>query len=82
MNKLWEHINKCQDQFDQYLKLKWDQLDLNEMEDTVKRMRTALQPIKIADKKCNTFTGIYEEIKKWGIFIPEITDLKHESMIT
>jgi hypothetical protein len=29
MKKLWEHIKKCQDQFDQFLKLTWDNMDLN-----------------------------------------------------
>lgn len=28
------------------------------MEDLVKKMRQGLQPIKIADRKCNTFLGI------------------------
>lgn len=45
-------------------------------------MRTGLQPIKIADRKCNTFVGISEDIKRWSIFIPMITDLKHDSMNT
>lgn len=45
-------------------------------------MRTGLNPIKVADRKCNTFTGIQEEIKRWSIFIPMISDLKHDSMIT
>lgn len=58
MKKLWEHIKKCQDQFDLFLKLSWDNLDLNDMEDTVKKIRQGLQPIKIADRKCNTFLGI------------------------
>lgn len=31
MKKLWEHIKKCQDQFDQFLKLTWVSLDLNQM---------------------------------------------------
>lgn len=31
MKKLWEHIKKCQDQFDLFLKLTWDNMDLNEM---------------------------------------------------
>ena len=43
-------------------------------------MRTGLQPIKIADRKCNTFLGISQEIKRWSIFIPMISDLKHDSM--
>lgn len=82
MKKLWEHIKKCQDQFDQFLKLTWTSLDLNQMEEDVKKMRQGLQTIKIADRKCNSFTGITEEIKKWSIFIPLISDLKHESMVT
>jgi len=82
MYKLWEHIKKCQDRFDEYMQLKWNDMDINEMEEQVKKMRTGLQPIKIADRKCNTFVGISEEIKRWGIFIPMIADLKHESMTT
>jgi dynein heavy chain len=82
MEKLWQHIKKCQDRFDDYLKLKWTQMDLGEMEDEIKKMRTGLQPIKIADRKCNTFVGISEDIKRWSIFIPMISDLKHDSMIT
>lgn len=31
MEKLWQHIKKCQDRFDDYLKLKWTQMDLGEM---------------------------------------------------
>jgi hypothetical protein len=58
MEKLWMHIKKCQDRFDDYMKLKWTQMDVGEMEDEVKKMRTGLQPIKIADRKCNTFVGI------------------------
>jgi len=30
------------------------------MEDEIKKMRTGLQPIKIADRRCNTFIGISE----------------------
>lgn len=48
----------------------------------MKKMRTGLQPIKIADRKCNTFLGISEDIKRWSIFIPMISDLKHDSMTT
>jgi len=29
MEKLWEHIKKCQDRFDEYMKLKWTQMDVN-----------------------------------------------------
>lgn len=82
MKKLWEHILKCQDQFEDFLKLKWSQMDVNEMEDIVKKLRQGLQPIKISDRKCNTFVGVSEEIKRWAIFIPMVTDLKHESMVT
>lgn len=64
------------------MKLTWDKMDVNEMEDQVKKMRQGLNPIKIADRKCNTFTGITEEIKRWAVFIPLISDLKHESMVT
>lgn len=60
MKKLWEHIEKCQIQFEDFLKLKWSEMDVNEMEDLVKKLRQGLQPIKIADRKCNTFVGVSE----------------------
>jgi hypothetical protein len=31
MEKLWQHIKKCNVRFDEYLKLKWTQMDLGEM---------------------------------------------------
>lgn len=58
MKKLWEHIEKCQKRFDDYLDLKWNQMDINEMEDEIKKMRQGLQPIKISDRKCSAFVGI------------------------
>ena len=70
------------DRFDEYMELKWNDMDINEMEDQVKKMRTGLQPIKVNDRKCNAFVGVSEEIKRWGIFIPMIADLKHDSMTT
>ena len=39
-------------------------------------MRTGLNPIKVQDRKCNTFVGIADEIKRWGIFIPLISDMQ------
>ena len=33
MKKLWEHIDKCQNKFEEFLGLKWAEMDLNEMED-------------------------------------------------
>ena len=45
-------------------------------------MRTGLNPIKVQDRKCNTFAGIADQIKRWGIFIPLISDMKHDSMNT
>ena len=82
MLKLWQHIEKCQNRYDDYMKLKWNEMDLGEMEDQIKKMRTGLNPIKVQDRKCNTFVGIAEEIKRWGIFIPLISDMKHDSMNT
>ena len=82
MKKLWEHIEKCQKRFDDYLDLKWSEMDINELEDEIKKMRQGLQPIKITDRKCGAFLGISNEIKKWSIFTPLIGDLKHDSMFT
>ena len=45
MKKLWQHIEKCQKKFDDYLDLKWAQMDINEMEDDIKKMR-----LRYADK--------------------------------
>ncbi len=52
------------------------------MEDDIKKLRQGLTPIKISDRKCNAFMGITDDIKRWGNFVPMITDLKNDSMIT
>lgn len=31
MKKLWEHIDKCQNKFEEFLALKWAEMDINEM---------------------------------------------------
>ena len=80
MEKLWVHIKTCQHKFDEYLKLKWVDVDTGDIEDEVKKLRTALQPIKISDRKCSAFVGISQDIKNWGTFIPMVSDLKDSSM--
>lgn len=80
MEKLWLHIKNCQDKFDKYLKLKWNDINTNDIEDEVKKLRQGLQPIKISDRKCGAFVGISSDIKNWGTFVPMVTDLKDPSM--
>ena len=50
-----------------------------EMDDEVKRLFKELKDMK-CDKKCNTYMGIVEEIKKWVVFLPLISDLRDDSM--
>lgn len=80
MEKLWIHIKNCQEKFNRYLQLKWNDVNTNDIEDEVKKMRMGLQPIKVSDRKCGAFVGISADIKNWGIFIPMVTDLKDPSM--
>jgi dynein heavy chain len=38
-----------------------------------------LKEIKV-DKKCNAYLGIQDEIKKWLIFLPLISELRDDAM--
>jgi len=49
------------------------------MDDEVKKLQKTLREFK-ADKKCDAYRGIFEELKKWINFIPLIADLSDPDM--
>nr|SYZ35238.1 PtDNAH9b [Paramecium tetraurelia] len=79
---LWEHIKKCEQKFSDYKRYKWATIDPNDMEDEVKKLRKFLIDMKGIDKRSNVFTGINEDLRKWGTFIPLLTELKDPAMNT
>lgn len=80
MCRLWDHTKVCQDAFRLNLSMKFKHFDCEEKEDQIKKLRNGLLPIKVSDRKCSAFMGITDEIKKWAVFIPLLTDLKDPSM--
>ena len=49
------------------------------MEDEVKKNMKTLKDMKV-DKRANAYLGILEEIKKWLIFLPLISELRDPAM--
>ena len=49
------------------------------MEDEVKKLMKTLKDMKV-DKRANAYLGILEEIKKWLIFLPLISELRDQAM--
>jgi dynein heavy chain len=76
---LWDFIEKMQENFESYMRSQWVKSNPSEMEDEVKNKFKALKEMR-CDKKCNTYIGIQEEIKKWLVFLPLISDLRDPSM--
>lgn len=76
---LWDFIEKMQQDFESYMNSQWVNSNPMEMEDQVKNKQKALKEMR-CDKKCNTYFGIMEEIKKWLIFLPLLSDLRDPSM--
>ena len=79
MNSLWGHIGTCQDIFDENLTTTWLQTNSDDMEEVVKKLQKQLKEMKV-DKRCNTYTGILEEIKRWIVFLPLVGQLRDQSM--
>jgi len=50
------------------------------LDDEVKKLRNTLLGIKGLDRKVNTYIGIWEDIKKWGTFLPLLSELKDKAM--
>ena len=80
VEKLWKHIDACQQQFENYLEMKWVDVNPMDMEDDVKKLKKKLLEQKGIDKKSNVFQGINETIKKWITFLPLLGDLKDPAM--
>lgn len=78
-NTLWNHIGECQDVFDENMATKWDDVKSDDMEERIKKMLKGLKEMKV-DKRCNTYTGILEEIKKWMVFLPLAGQLRDPAM--
>jgi len=79
MKLLWDHIELCQNTFDEFMKTKWEQTEPIEQEDQVKKLMKTLKDMKV-DKKANAYNGILDEIKKWLNFLPLIQELRDPSM--
>jgi dynein heavy chain, axonemal len=76
---LWDFIQKMQDTFEEYMRSQWVKSNPGDMEDEVKNRFKALKEMR-CDKKCNAYLGIQEEIKKWLVFLPLISDLRDPAM--
>jgi dynein heavy chain len=49
------------------------------MDDMTKKLQKTLKEMKV-DKRCNAYTGVFEEIKRWLQFIPLISELRDPAM--
>ena len=76
---LWDFIEKMQENFESYMSSQWVLSNPLDMEDEVKNKFKSLKEMR-CDKKSNTYIGIQEEIKKWLVFLPLISDLRDPSM--
>lgn len=76
---LWDHIEKNQEKFSGYMEAKWVDTNPFDMEEEVKTNFKILKEMRV-DKKCNAYQGIQEEIKRWLVFLPLISELRDEAM--
>lgn len=79
MTILWNFTKECLDQFAGYFEAKWVDTNPFDMEEDVKKLMKTLKDMK-CDKKCNAYLGILEDIKKWLVFLPLISELRDEAM--
>jgi len=79
MKTLWDHISTCQQEFAGYLVNTWEKTSPFEMEDDVKKLMKTLKELKV-DKRANAYLGLLDEIKKWLIFLPLISELRDPAM--
>lgn len=79
MSRLWDHAGYCQGIFNENLQTTWYKTNSDEMEEVVKKLQKSLKEMKV-DKKCNTYTGLLEEIKKWIVFLPLVGQLRDQAM--
>lgn len=79
MVALWEHIDVCQNMFSGYMEAKWIETNPFDMEEEVKNVFKYLKEMKV-DKRCNAYLGIQEDIKRWLVFLPLISELRDDAM--
>ena len=60
--------------------MKWGNVNTNDMEDEIKKLKKALLDQKAIDRRANAFVGINDDIKRWGTFLPLLGELKDPSM--
>jgi dynein heavy chain len=68
-----------QEVFEANMSSQWVKSNPGDMEDDIKNKFKALKEMR-CDKKCNTYLGIQDEIKKWLVFLPLISDLRDPAM--
>jgi dynein heavy chain, axonemal len=68
-----------QEVFEINMSSQWVKSNPGDMEDDIKNKFKSLKEMR-CDKKCNTYLGIQDEIKKWLVFLPLITDLRDPAM--
>lgn len=79
MKMLWDHIDDCQNVFNRFMLNKWVDTQPDVMDEEVKKLMKSLKDMKV-DKKANAYAGLLEEIKKWIVFLPLITELADTAM--
>ena len=60
--------------------MKWGNVNTNDMEDEIKKLKKSLLDQKAIDRRANAFVGVNEDIKRWGTFLPLLGELKDPSM--
>ena len=60
--------------------MKWGNVNTNDMEDEIKKLKKSLLDQKAIDRSANAFVGINEDTKRWGTFLPLLGELKDPSM--
>ena len=76
---LWDFIQKMQETFEENMRSQWVKSNPTDMEDEIKNRFKTLKEMR-CDKKCNAYQGVQEDIKKWLVFLPLITDLRDPAM--
>jgi dynein heavy chain len=58
---------------------KWIETNPFDMEEDTKKLMKTLKDMKV-DRRCNSYLGVMDVIKKWLIFLPLIGELRDISM--
>jgi len=76
---LWDFIQKMLETFEENMRSQWVKSNPTDMEDEIKNRFKTLKEMR-CDKKCNAYQGVQEDIKKWLVFLPLISDLRDPAM--